>query len=419
MKAQIACGKTNNKQSSYLLTGLLALGAVDMKTSSLFDDDDEEAAAPPPPTSTSTTETFEAQWLRERERRLDLEVEVFELKELVKQLRQQLEQYEGPLPVAAQKTTTTTATMGLFDESDSDDEDPADFGVASSSVQGIGKQDMRTEPLSEWEKLALEEKERRKLKARQRQQRTPVGRKNLSRRQAAASAQAPLGGATVQQLASKVSAEDLLGVHLPSPASAAAPAVSAATTPAARTAHGHRSSFSSSSASSASSASVSSSSAFSDDEEDESVGWDDDPAAPASSPSPTRVSLSLSSAAAHNAHATSASLERDLTLSSEQLEAEVEAAVIAWARGKDIVSMLLSVSTVFYGPMPELSADKLRGASTPRPEDVRKAYLRVVRCCHPDKQPADVAPRVRAQASKVFSALTDAFSAFKAANGLQ
>ena len=385
-----------------------------MKTSSLFDDDDEEAAVPPP--SSGAAETFEAQWLRERERRLDLEVEVFELKELVRQLRQQLEQYESPLPAVAQKTLNTT-TMGLFDESDSDDEDAADFGVASSSVQGIGKLDTRTEPLSEWEKLALEEKERRKLKARQRQQRTPAGRKNISRRQAAASAQAPLGGATVQQLASKVSAEDLLGVHLPSPA----PAVSAAPTIAATPAH--RSSFSSSSASSASSASDSSSSAFSDDEEDESVGWDDELAVPSSSssPSPTRVSLSLSStpAAALNARVTSASLERDSALSSEQLEAEVEAEVIAWARGRDVISMLLSAPSVFHGPLPELSADKLGGASTPRPEDVRKAYLRVVRCCHPDKQPADVAPRVRTQAAKVFSALTDAFSAYKAGNGLQ
>ena len=120
-----------------------------------------------------------------------------------------------------------------------------------------------------------------------------------------------------------------------------------------------------------------------------------------------RYSLSSSSSSAFSASA-------DALLSPEQLEAEVEAAVLAWARGKGVAAMLQTASSVFFGPLPELGASNLQS-----PQDVRKAYLRAVRCCHPDKQPADAAPRVRAQAAKVFSALSDAYAAFKAANGIQ
>jgi curved DNA-binding protein CbpA len=70
--------------------------------------------------------------------------------------------------------------------------------------------------------------------------------------------------------------------------------------------------------------------------------------------------------------------------------------------------MLQTASSVFFGPLPEVS-----NAHVQSPQDVRKTYLRVVRCCHPDKQPVEAPPRVRAQAAKVFSALSDAYATYK------
>jgi len=194
---------------------------------------------------------------------------------------------------------------------------------------------------------------------------------------------------------------NLQGLHLPSPpppqqGGTAAPAP----TPAAKKSLDDSSSISFSSSS------------FSDSDEDS--GWDDDesPAAPVAAPRMRGSSSAAAGAAASLAAPFSASA--DAHLSDEQIEAEVEASVLAWARGKSVASMLQSAPSVFFGPLPEVSS----GLQTAGPQDVRKAYLRAVRCCHPDKQPADAAPRVRLQAAKVFSALSDAYAAFKQANGL-
>ena len=423
-----------------------------MKKSSLFDEDEDEDEGPAVPTRVANSAPqppdYKALWAEEREKRLDLELLVFELRGEIRQLQEKLKQTESTIFPAPTSSSDETAEIGsakpsvatpapahtsavpkrdLFDSSDSEE------GEGSGSLQ-LGFQGGATpcsssstsggKPLSEWEKLAVEEKERRKLKARQRQAaQRAAGRGTASRRGSAASTPAFAAAAptTTPSTHTAMSAED---PHLPTPppSTSAAAALFAAQSqmkpplPPPRVLDGENSSFSSST--------------FSGSDSDDS-GWDDEADSDDRNDevlggASTRVSLPGAPALPRARGSSSArppaalslfSASSDSHLSAAQIEADVEAAILAWARGKSVAAMLQTMPQVFFGPLPDTTASNT--LLQENPQEVRKAYLRVVRCCHPDKQPADTPPRIRAQAAKVFSALSDAYAAYKNAHGLQ
>ena len=103
--------------------------------------------------------------------------------------------------------------------------------------------------------------------------------------------------------------------------------------------------------------------------------------------------------------------------SEEQLRIEVEAATLTWARGKDIISMIASVHVVFSGELSHRlpsawmwNGTDVADRSSIQTSEIRKAYLRIVRLVHPDKQ-SHSNTLVKLQANAVFTALSDAFTA--------
>jgi len=101
----------------------------------------------------------------------------------------------------------------------------------------------------------------------------------------------------------------------------------------------------------------------------------------------------------------------------DKLRMDVEAATLTWARGKDIVSMLASINLVFTGdlsfrlpPAWTWTGSGVQDRAAIHPSEIRKAYLRVVRQVHPDKQ-SNCALLVKMQANAVFTALSDAYAA--------
>jgi hypothetical protein len=109
-----------------------------------------------------------------------------------------------------------------------------------------------------------------------------------------------------------------------------------------------------------------------------SEGWSDDESSPSRNEETVRpatvapavaasVASTLPSPNAASVHSPSA--------------ADVEQEVLQWAQRNDIVVMLMTVQQVFSGPLPPPPAWQHR----PDPDDVRRAYLRIVRYCHPDK----------------------------------
>ena len=431
-----------------------------MKKSSFFDEDEDEDEGPAVPTRANSAPQppdYKALWAEEREKRLDLELLVFELRGEIRQLQEKVKQteIETAAPPAPTSSSDETAEIGaakpsvttpapapahtsavpkrdLFDSSDSEEGEGSGSGSLQLGLQGGATSSSSSnatsgdKPLSEWEKLALEEKERRTLKARQRQAaQRAAGRGTASRRGSAASTPASAAAApsTTPSTLSEMSTQD---PHLPTPppsaSSAAAPSVAQSQMKpplpppsSAPRALDENSSFSSSTFS----GSDSDDSGW--DDEADSEDWNEDEVGGAS----TRVSLSGAPAPARARGSSSArppaalslfSASSDSHLSAAQIEADVEAAVLAWARGKSVDAMLQTMPQVFFGPLPDTTASN---TFLQNPQEVRKAYLRVVRCCHPDKQPADTPPRIRAQAAKVFSALSDAYAAYKNAHGLQ
>jgi len=100
----------------------------------------------------------------------------------------------------------------------------------------------------------------------------------------------------------------------------------------------------------------------------------------------------------------------------EKLRMEVAATTLAWARGKDIVSMLASVSLVFSGelnfrlpPAWTWRGSAVQDRTAILPGEIRKAYLRIVRYVHPDKQ-GNCTLLIKTQANTVFTALSDAYA---------
>lgn len=94
-------------------------------------------------------------------------------------------------------------------------------------------------------------------------------------------------------------------------------------------------------------------------------------------------------------------------------EVEIEKRVIAWARGNTNMALLLqTVGQVFHGPLPDLGQD-WNTIQSRSPADIRKAFLKIVRFCHPDKQGNGVSPVVKIEAEKVFAVLSDAYTNYK------
>lgn len=401
----------------------------------LFDDDDDgKPAAPEQPVSTKPEVNYKELYTAERDKRLDLEITVFELKGEVRQLRDTVKQLTDTAAAAAaaaaapasappsvEPSLTPAVTTApepeaeaeveiaptaarkqrdIFDsDSDADEEDDAPT-PAGAPAQAPEPGPLVEQTTSEWERLAQEERERRRLKARQRQAqgllRAPMGRK-VSRR-TVPSAVTP--SETIHPTA--LSSPPL--PHLPSPQPAPASASGSAMTPAPAPA-----------------ASSFSSSEDEDEDEDSSdndSGWDDDEEEEEESKGEATRSNNINSSSTGSGVNFRSSPQPtepadDAHLSPSQLEAVVEASVLSWARGRDLAALLSTVHNVYHGPLPMVSL--LTHAAGPA--EVRKTYLRVVRCCHPDKQSAECSPRVRVEAQKVFSALADAYTAYRLLHG--
>lgn len=424
---------------TFLLDPTLHYTLAIMKKS-LFDDDDEdyieECSVRAAPITKQISNNYKEMWSTEREKRLDLELLVYELKSEVRSLREKLQQLQPDIilsDISAQPECGAHSTLNpqivptlepvllpspphkstapptqaikqsnIFDTSDSDEESPL-FSASSSSTENVIKPSDATsqssEPLTEWQKLALEEKERRKNKARQRQtqaQRTVSGGRKLSRRAVLTSttaatttpvSSAPLNSYTV----------DLHGVHLPSPTPS--PATNLQAYDATFNTHSRRPNTSVSLSSSSSSAS-------SQDDDDD---WDDEADIPASAQNTTPLQSASRAGSSDSLSASSSSQHIDQ-------DAYIEAQVILWARGRDIATLLKTVHNVYDGVLPEVDVNL--AAVPAQAKEIRNAYLRIVRQCHPDKVP-NAPQRTKLQAAKVFSALSDAYNSFKVQSGVE
>lgn len=86
------------------------------------------------------------------------------------------------------------------------------------------------------------------------------------------------------------------------------------------------------------------------------------------------------------------------------------------ARGKDIISMLTTIADVYHGNIhSSKQANAIQLHSNSDYSEVRKAYLSIIRYCHPDKVHPNIPnfPRVKLEAAKVFACLSDAFAIYK------
>jgi len=94
----------------------------------------------------------------------------------------------------------------------------------------------------------------------------------------------------------------------------------------------------------------------------------------------------------------------------EELDRILEIEVIEWASGKDVCSLLCSVHEIFP------SAPKIQIPRNPTPDIIRRAYMQIVKVCHPDKVVAtydSCSNTQQLRAKKVFAAITDSYNFYK------
>ena len=94
-------------------------------------------------------------------------------------------------------------------------------------------------------------------------------------------------------------------------------------------------------------------------------------------------------------------------------EEEIIAAVKAWCAGKDVVDCIRSIREVYHGHNLVMLDDKYMEERCLSAKEVRVAFLRTVKSIHPDKQ-AHESETVRLEAKVVFEALHDKFEVYVA-----
>lgn len=100
---------------------------------------------------------------------------------------------------------------------------------------------------------------------------------------------------------------------------------------------------------------------------------------------------------------------------------EVEAQVKKWCQGKTVIDMLGHIPEVYHGAfkgnLGPFAAEKRKPDSEFTYAMIRKAYLKVVRDIHPDKQVKET-QMVQHEAKAVFEAVSDAMEKYKKINGI-
>ncbi len=266
----------------------------------------------------------------------------------------------------------------------------------SKSKKGEKPPPVSAEQASQWEQLAAEEKERRQVRPR-------TGRRPVKRTQVTSST-TPLVTATTTTATTATNSSS--GMPLDSATSIVCPAAKHTNSPKALKNVKRRDSFfdASSEEDSVAEERTSTFKWDTDSAEEDSEGWSSDD-------TPTKAPITAPA---------------NTVVDEAALQVEAEQRTRAWVRGKDIIAMLATVHTAYTGPMavrlppawawvsrPDGSPGDVADRGSITTAEIRKAYLRIVRCVHPDKQKLgqDISDiRRRAQAQAVFTALKDVYA---------
>ncbi len=296
-------------------------------------DDDDDAVVVSTPASVVVETNYKELYEEERRRREELEQLVIMLKGELKNLRQRLRNEEG---------------------------DKQPNNVLGESENTNISQSSSTEMLTEWDKLALEEKERKQKLRRQKQMSGSNRGKLMSRR--------------TQQS----------NVSNPTQTSAAAPEVSATNNVSDDVVQ--KVSVKQSTSWSSDSSNFDSSSDDSDSDSDDS-GFDD-----------SMDSKVKPNNTANNKYA---------GLSPAELDHLIDKEILEWARSNTFITMLQNIKQVYSGKLvvPSSAIDETT---------CRKAYLNIIRQIHPDKiNKPEVESHVKIQSLKLSTCLSDAYNSYK------
>lgn len=308
------------------------------KFKGLWDDDDDDAVVACTPASVVIETNYKELYEEEHRRREELEQLVVMLKGELKNLRQKIRNNE--------------------------EDKQASNSLGENEKTNIS-QSSSTELLTEWDKLALEEKERKQKLRRQKQMSGSNRGKLMSRR--------------TQQS----------NVSNPTQTSAAAPEVSAI---AASDDVVQKVSVKQSTTWSSDSSNFDSSSDDSDSDRDSDSDSDD------SGFDESMDSEVKPSYAANNKYTGLSAAELDLLIDREILE---------WARSNTFITMLQNIKQVYSGKLvvPNGTIDETT---------CRKAYLHIIRQIHPDKvNKPEVESHVKIQSLKLSTCLGDAYNSYK------
>jgi len=125
----------------------------------------------------------------------------------------------------------------------------------------------------------------------------------------------------------------------------------------------------------------------------------------------TRTSISSSSSGWSSSSSSSCdedSCSEEVCVVSEVSAEDIEKRVLLWCRGKDLLAMIQTLPQL---NTQHLSLPGINESQLSNPQHVRKAYLKIARHCHPDKQRGRAEDRLLNE--KIFSALADAYQQYK------
>lgn len=319
------------------------------KFKGLWDDDDDDlvvlssnAASASNTVISGVENNYKELYEQEHRRREELEQLVVMLKEELKNLRQRLRN-EG-------------------------EEKQVSMHVSESDTTGIS-QSSSTEILTDWDKLALEEKERKQKFRRQKQMSGSNRGKLMSRRTQQSNTSNPVQASIAVPTTTNAS-EDIVQK------------VSSVNIEENNTKQS--TSWSSDSSNFDSSSENSDSGSSSDDS-----GFDD-----------SRDNVNANNNVAAVKH-------RYIGLTPAELDQVIDKEIIEWARSNTFITMLQNIKQVYSGKL-VLPSHAIDEASC------RKAYLNIIRQIHPDKvNKADVESCVKIQSLKLSTCLSDAYNSYK------
>ena len=321
------------------------------KFKGLWDDDDEDlvvlssnAASASNTVISGVESNYKELYEQEHRRREELEQLVVMLKEELKNLRQRLRN-EG-------------------------EEKQVSMHVSESDTTGIS-QSSSTEVLTDWDKLALEEKERKQKFRRQKQMSGSNRGKLMSRRTQQSNTGNPVQSSIAAPTTTNAS-EDIVQK------------VSSVNIEENNSKQSTSWSSDSSNFDSSSENSDSGSGSSSDDS-----GFDD---------SRDNVNANNNVAAVNH---------RYIGLTPAELDQVIDKEIVEWARSNTFITMLQNIKQVYSGKLvlPSHAIDEAA---------CRKAYLNIIRQIHPDKvNKADVESYVKIQSLKLSTCLSDAYNSYK------